>query len=358
MLKVLLFTTLLLSCLFLNAQRPGGVRKSGGRGDNLVGQISGKIIDKTSNKPMEYATITVFHMRTMELASGITSGKNGEFLLDSIKGGMYQIRFSFIGYNTKIMDSVKIHPQNSSVDLGKILLSSIDNQLDEVNVTSDKPFVKYEIDKKVIDVSNLNTTASESAVEVLENVPSINVDIDGNVSLRGNSSFTLLIDNKPTNLDVTDALKLIPANAIQEIEIITNPSARYDAEGVSGIINIILKKNRLSGISALINANTGTNLGTVPGTEIGQFNQLGGDFLVNINHKKTSLTIGGNYKEGEKPRYKRATNETIFDSILSSVEQEGIVSRNFGGYGANFEFEWRPNRKTIFTAGGKLGKRK
>ena len=216
----------------------------------------------------------LFRMRTMKLASGITSGKNGEFVLDNIKGGMYQIRFSFIGYDTKIMDSVKIHPQNSSIDLGKILLYSIDNQLDEVAITSDKPFVKYEIDKKVIDVSNLNTTASESAVEVLENVPSINVDIDGNVSLRGNSSFTLLIDNKPTNLDVTDALKLIPANAIQEIEIITNPSARYDAEGVSGIINIILKKNRLSGISALINANTGTNLGTVPGTEIGQFNQI------------------------------------------------------------------------------------
>jgi len=358
MLKALLFTTLLLSCLFIDAQRPGGGRKPGGRNGDFVGQISGKIIDKNSNKPMEYATITVFRMRNMELASGITSGKNGEFLLDSIKGGMYQVRFSFIGYATKIMDSVKIHPQNSSIDLGKILLSSIDNQLEEVDITSDKPFVKYEIDKKVIDVSNLNTTASESAVEVLENVPSINVDIDGNVSLRGNSSFTLLIDNKPTNLDVTDALKLIPANSIQEIEIITNPSARYDAEGVSGIINIILKKNRLSGISALINANTGTNLGTVPGTEIGQFNQLGGDFLVNINHKKTSLTIGGNYKEGEKPRYKRATNETIFNSILSSVEQEGIVSRNFGGYGANFEFEWRPNRKTIFTAGGKLGKRK
>ncbi len=358
MLKALLFATLLLSCLFTEAQRPGGGRKPGGRSGDFVGQISGKIIDKTSNKPMEYATITVFRLHTMELASGITSGKNGEFVLESIKGGMYQIRFSFIGYTTKIMDSVKIHPQNSSIDLGKILLSSIDNQLDEVNITSDKPFVKYEIDKKVIDVSNLNTTASESAVEVLENIPSINVDIDGNVSLRGNSSFTLLIDNKPTNLDVTDALKLIPANAIQEIEVITNPSARYDAEGVSGIINIILKKNRLSGISALINANTGTNLGTVPGTEIGEFNQLGGDFLVNINHKKTSLTIGGNYKEGEKPRFKRATNETIFDSILSNVEQEGIVSRNFGGYGANFEFEWRPNRKTIFTAGGKLGKRK
>ena len=274
MLKALLFATLLLSCLFTEAQRPGGGRKPGGRSGDFVGQISGKIIDKTSNKPMEYATITVFRMRTMELASGITSGKNGEFVLDSIKGGMYQIRFSFIGYATKIMDSVKIHPQNSSIDLGKILLSSIDNQLDEVAITSDKPFVKYEIDKKVIDVSNLNTTASESAVEVLENVPSISVDIDGNVSLRGNSSFTLLIDNKPTNLDVTDALKLIPANAIQEIEIITNPSARYDAEGVSGIINIILKKNRLSGISALINANTGTNLGTVPGTEIGQFNQI------------------------------------------------------------------------------------
>ena len=266
MLKALLFTTLLLSCLFIDAQRPGGGKKPGERGSNFVGQISGKIIDKSTNKPMEYATITLFRMRTMKLASGITSGKNGEFVLDSIKGGMYQIRFSFIGYDTKIMDSVKIHPQNSSIDYGKILLSYIDNQLDEVDITSDKPFVKYEIDKKVIDVSNLNTTASESAVEVLENVPSINVDIDGNVSLRGNSSFTLLIDNKPTNLDVTDALKLIPANAIQEIEIITNPSARYDAEGVSGIINIILKKNVRLGTHGSINTWVGEDQGFEYGT--------------------------------------------------------------------------------------------
>ena len=188
MLKALLFTTLLLSCLFIEAQRLGGGRKPGGRTGDFVGQISGKIIDKTSNKPMEYATITVFRMRNMELASGITSGKNGEFVLDNIKGGMYQIRFSFIGYDTKIMDSVKIHPQNSSIDLGKILLSSIDNQLDEVDITSDKPFVKYEIDKKVIDVSNLNTTASESAVEVLRNKmtwPQLVVVRPGKVDTQG-----------------------------------------------------------------------------------------------------------------------------------------------------------------------------
>jgi len=356
--KSLLFIILLFSCLLTYSQRPGGGKKPGGRNGNFVGQISGKIIDNVSKKPMEYATVTVFRMRTMELTSGITSGKNGEFLLDSIKGGMYQIRFSFIGYETKTIDSVKIHPQNSIVDLGKIYLKNTDNTLEEVDIVGDKPIVKYEIDKKVIDVSNLNTTASESAVEVLENVPSINVDIDGNVSLRGNSSFTLLIDNKPTNLDVTDALKLIPANTIQEIEIITNPSARFDAEGVSGIINIILKKNRLNGISALINGNAGTNFGTVPGTKIGDFPQLGGDFLVNINHKKISLTIGGNYKGGERPKFKKQTNETTFDSTFSSVNQEGIVSRNFGGYGSNIEFEWRPNRKTIFTAGGKIGTRK
>ena len=148
MLKVSLFAALLLfSCLFLNAQRPDSGRNSERRNGDFVGQISGKIIDKSSNNPMEYATITLFRMRNMELASGITSGKNGEFLLENIKGGMYQIRFSFIGYATKIMDSVKIHPQNSSIDLGKILLFPNDNQLDEVAITSDKPFVKYEIDK-------------------------------------------------------------------------------------------------------------------------------------------------------------------------------------------------------------------
>lgn len=341
MTKYFLFLFLLLGTTVFS-QRPGG--KPGGHRNrgNIKGSISGRIIDMQTKKGMEYVTIALF--KNNDLVTGASSDNRGEFIIENLEMGGYIVKSSFIGYDTHI-DSVKLTPKNPFIDLGNIKLSTVGGLLEEVEISADQPLVKYEIDKKVVDVSNMNTVASQSAVEVLENIPSINVDIDGNVSLRGSGSFTLLIDNKPSTLEISDALKMIPANSIQEIEIITNPSAKFDAEGVSGIINIILKKNRLDGVSALINANVGT------------YNNYGGDFLVNFNRKKLSITVGGNYRTGDRPRFITSSRETIIDTNLSEVNYNGESIRNWGGWGTNLELEWRPNRKSVLSIGGKYGAR-
>ncbi len=340
-----LYTIILLSLITIagNSQRPGGGHKGGNRPD-IKGQISGKVIDTDTKKPMEYVTVAVMRMRNQQVITGATTDKIGEFVIKDVPGGMYSVKLSFLGYETMIVDSVRINPKSMEVDLGKLNLSSTQNELGPVEIVSESA-VRYEIDKKVIDVSNLNVAASETAVEILENVPSINVDIDGNVTLRGSGSFTLLIDGQPSTLDAADALKMIPASTIQDIEIITNPSAKFDSEGVSGILNIILKKNRLEGVSALINGNVGT------------FNNYSGDALVYINNKKTSFTIGGNYRTRDRPRFTESVRRTTIGTDESLLEYDGESNWGRGGYGTNAEFEWRPNRKSSFKIGGNYGMR-
>ena len=129
--------------------------------------------------------------------------------------------------------------------------------LDEVEISSSRPLINYEIDKKIINVEDQINTDGQSAIEILENIPSITISAEGTVSLRGSSSFTLLIDGIPTIMDASDYLASIPASTVKEIEVITNPSAKYDAEGTSGVLNIVTKKNKLEGLSLLINGQLG-----------------------------------------------------------------------------------------------------
>jgi outer membrane receptor protein involved in Fe transport len=185
----------------------------------------------------------------------------------------------------------------------------------------------------------MTTVASATAIEVLENIPSVTVDMDGNVSLRGSSGFTLLIDNKPSPMEATEALQMIPASNIKDIEIITNPSAKYNAEGTSGIINIILKKNKLEGISTLVNLNGGN------------YDNYAGDFLVSINKNKVKFNIGANYRNAN--RYRDITQERLitFNEGESAVNSTGLHRFFRTNYGLNAALEWAPNRKSSFSFG-------
>ena len=223
-----------------------------------IGEISGRVIDSVSNQSMEYVTVALFSEKDSSLLTGAITNGVGEFLIKEIPFGNYYVRFSFIGYRNTIKKGVVISPTKKSVDFNKVILAPEQTMLEDVSVVAEKPLVVYEIDKKVINVADMNTVASATAIEVLENIPSITVDMDGNVSLRGSSGFTLLIDNKPTTMDASEALQLIPASNIKDIEIITNPSAKYNAEGTSGIINLMLKNNKLEGITTLINLTGGS----------------------------------------------------------------------------------------------------
>jgi len=275
--KIFLIGVLIAQTIMGYAIEPDKTANSDKRGD-----IIGTIIDGNDNKPIEYATIAIFTQEDKLITGGISDNK-GFFRLKNNPVGDYYLTVTFMGYKTSKISNIKILADTREIDLGNILLDPNVKELEGVNVVADQSAVQYKIDKKVVNVSQQLTAQSGTAVDVLENVPSVKVDIDGNVSLRGSSSFTVLIDGRPTVLDPSDALAQIPAGAIENIEIITNPSAKYEPNGAAGIINVVTKKNSIQGMSGVVNAN------------VGRFNNYGGDFTLDTRKNKFHYYFGGDY---------------------------------------------------------------
>jgi outer membrane receptor protein involved in Fe transport len=244
------------------------------------GQIEGQVVDSQTNTPVEYANVAVFNASDSSLITGSITSMEGEFDLNNLPLGEYFLRIQFIGYETKMIENIVLTSNDRKFNTGTIQLGMSAIELEGAQITAEKMAVEYKLDRKVINVGQDLDAAGASAVEVLEKAPSIRVDINGDVFLRGSSSFTVLIDGKPSVLEGSEALQQIPANTIENIEIITNPSAKYDPDGTSGIINIVTKKNRLSGFSGMINATAGT--GDKYATDLylnyktGDFNFFGG----------------------------------------------------------------------------------
>jgi outer membrane receptor protein involved in Fe transport len=308
------------------------------------GQISGRVIDEQSKEAMLYVTVSVHNLSDTSLVTGgITDGEGKFKLTDIPAGSSYLFKCSFIGYGTQFQ-TVDFTTQKS-IELGDVVLAPGNKVLDGVDISADKPVVTYEIDKKVVNVEEMDNVASQTAVEVLANIPSISVDMDGNVSLRGSQGFTLLIDGRPSAMPASEALQLIQASNIKDIEIITNPSAKYDAEGTSGIINVILKKNKLEGVSTLVNVNGG-NSGN--GSE---YLNYGGDFLTSINKGKFKFNIGGQYVNRNRFRDITQTRITTIGTEESRIESYGLhrfFGKNFGG---NFAMEYAPDKSNVLSVG-------
>jgi len=216
-------------------------------------------------------------------------------------------------------------------------------------VVADRPTMNYKIDKKVINVSQQHTSASGTAVDILETIPSVSVDIEGNVSLRGSESFTVFIDSKPTVLEPSEALSQIPASAIEQIEVITNPSAKYDPDGTAGIINIITKKNKLQGLSGLINANAG------------MFERYGVDFLVNWRKERVSFFFGGDVNqrgfEGTRSSENRTTYGNANGDTTSYILSDGDFTRSRISYSFRGGMDWLLNPQNSINFEARIGYR-
>ncbi|GAH71027.1 unnamed protein product, partial [marine sediment metagenome] len=246
---------------------------------------------------------------------------NGFFQLTNIRPGIYFVEISFMGYQTHKIENIEITPAEQEFHAGNISLEPIVLQVEGTEIIAERPAITYEIDKKVINVARQTTSVSGSAVDVLENVPSVDVDIEGNVSLRGSENFTVLIDGRPTILDPSDALQQIPASTIENIEIITNPSARYDPEGISGIINVIIKKKTMRGISGIANMNAGLN------------DKYGGNFLISSRRGISNMFLSANYRKYAFPGTQTVENITSANDTASYVFSDGQSMRNWNPYG-------------------------
>lgn len=223
------------------------------------GSISGKIIDKTTKEALPYVSIVVKENGTV-VTGGITED-NGTFTIKNLPLKSYTVEVQFMGYKTQTKP-IALTDTEKSINLGTIILIEEATTLDEVNIVKEVTTIEQKIDRKVITVGRDLTTVGGTASEIMNNIPSVNVDQDGKISLRGNSNVRVLVDGRPTNMDPAQLLKQIPSTSIKKIELITNPSAKYNPEGMSGIINIVLHKNANDGFNG--NFNAGITFGETP----------------------------------------------------------------------------------------------
>lgn len=246
-------------------------------------KVTGKIIDGASNAPLGYASIRLFKMADSSFVSGAITDETGGFIVD-ISAGTYYALSEFIGYKPKFTTNIKVSAANSPLDLGSIKVAASAQTLDEVTVQAEKSSMELTLDKKIFNVGKDLANAGGSAVDILTNVPSVAVDVEGNVSLRGSGNVRILIDGKPSGLvsiKGASGLAQLQGSMIERVEIITNPSARYEAEGMGGVINIVLKKERKEGINGSFDIITGhpTNFGGA----------------ANVNYRKKNLNFFINY---------------------------------------------------------------
>lgn len=220
--------------------------------------ISGKIVDKMTLNPVEYANVVLFKRSDSLMINGTITDSSGTFRINGIHAGKYFLAVSFIGYNKKNID-IDLKSDDKTLYLDTILMENASGSLKEVSIVANVNPVDYRIDKKVINASQQLNSSGGTAIDLLRNVSSVVVDANGTVFVRGSSNFKLLIDNRPSPVQGSEGLEQIPAASVQNIEIITSPSAKYDPEGTAGIINVILKKEKKKGISGILNGSAGMN---------------------------------------------------------------------------------------------------
>jgi outer membrane receptor protein involved in Fe transport len=246
-------------------------------------KVTGKIIDGASNAPLGYASIRLFKTTDSSFVSGAITDETGGFIVD-ISAGTYYALSEFIGYKPQYTTNIKVSAANSPLNLGAIKVAASARTLDEVTVQAEKSSMELSLDKKIFNVGKDLANAGGTAVDILTNVPSVAVDVEGNVSLRGSGNVRILIDGKPSGLvsvKGASGLAQLQGSMIERVEIITNPSARYEAEGMGGVINIVLKKERKEGINGSFDIITGhpTNFGGA----------------ANVNYRKKNLNFFINY---------------------------------------------------------------
>jgi outer membrane receptor protein involved in Fe transport len=289
------------------------------QGNQLV--ISGGITDEKNN-PIPYASVALFTQQDSSMVGGAVSDETGVFQISS-KPGAYFIKITFLSFKEK---TIKLSQTSGNVDLGIINLESSARELEEVVITGEKSQMELQLDKRVFNVGKDLSNTGGNAADILDNIPSVSVGVDGTVSLRGSENVRILINGKPSGLTLRDpdALRQLQANMVERVEVITNPSSRYDAEGEVGIINIVLKENKQNGINGTFTATAG-----YPAF-------YGGSYSLNIRRKKINFfsSYGSDYRSspGYNNTFQRFDREDgIYTSFRNSDRESSELSHNIRG---------------------------
>ncbi|MDH3321976.1 MAG: TonB-dependent receptor [Flavobacteriaceae bacterium] len=314
------------------------------------GIITGLIIDNNTNEPIPYATIIIKNTELKNISGGISDDR-GKFEIKQIPEGRYTLEVQFIGYKT-FSKAIDITSKAYKIDLGTIALEEDAQNLSEVEVRAETSSIVQKIDRKVINIGKDLTSAGASAAEIMNNIQSVSVDRDGNISLRGNTNVRILVDGKPTNISASQLLQQIPSTSIKSIELITNPSAKYNPEGMSGIINIVLNKNANLGFNGNINA----------GLTYGENARFNGSLDLNYRSGKFNFFANYGYNTGKRDNYgevNRTDNNSLqefeFDSdntshlLKTGLDFEINEKNTFSFYTVQNTYDSKSNGSTIVT---------
>ncbi len=307
------------------------------------GVIAGKVKDKSQQVAMQYTNVVLYRFPDSTMVNGTMTNKEGFFKFTGLKNGRYFLKIHFIGFQIKIISNITVSNNKKVIKLPVIYLEPVSSTLQDVEVKASRSRISYQVDKKVVNVTKDLMASAGSAIDVLENVPSVDVDLEGNVTLRGSSNFTVLINGHPSVLKGNDALQQIPASSIQRIEIITNPSAKYDPEGVGGILNIILKKGKNLGFNGMLNGSAGTK------------NKYRGNALLGYRTKKLNLFVSGNGSYRDFNMHVTSDDQTFHPDTVNYRHTliDGIRNRN--GFGINGGLDYYLDKKTTFSLSGEYG---
>ncbi|MFB9863201.1 TonB-dependent receptor domain-containing protein [Rufibacter immobilis] len=328
-----------LLCLFLSVAAAGQAQTTSASAHG-AGKITGLVLDSLSGKPVAYATVALRLKNSTQALDGMLTNDKGQFSFHKVGPGVYTLTFSFIGYAAKTVQDISITAQTPDADAGTIQLHSAANKLQEVTVVGQKPLIEDKGDRLVYNAEQDITNAGGNAADVLKKVPSLAVDPEGNVQLRGSANVRVLINGKTSNImasSLADALKQIPADNIKSVEVMTNPPAKYDAEGTGGVINIITKKNSLQGTSGSV----GVALGTVGSNGFGNLNVRKGKLGVNAGLN------GFKYYVRRKSLMRRQEGEA-----LTNQTAKGKIFG--GGASAQLGLDYELDSLNLFSAGIKL----
>jgi outer membrane receptor protein involved in Fe transport len=310
-------------------------------------KIVGYLLDSLDNKPVDFATIALINKTTNRPLDGAQADQVGKFVLNKVAVGSYKLVISFIGYESKTI-FVDIASKNDDHDLGVIKMQPSAKMLQEVTVEGQRALIEERVDRTIYNAEKDQTNRGGDATDVLKKVPMLSVDLDGNPSLRGSTNVKVLINNKPSTImasSITDALKQIPADMIKSVEVITSPSARYDAEGSAGIINIVTKKNTLQGLTLSFDSSVGAR---------GSNLSMNGNF----RNKTWGMSLGGFGRSEYNVNGRFESNQKTISNGVETTNIQTAESRRQGLFG-NYQlgFDWDINKFNSITSNVRFGVR-
>ncbi len=323
----------------------------------LSGQsISGRLLDKDTSEPLEYATTALYQKEDGTLVTGVITDSDGRFMISGIALGSYRLEVSFIGYNKQLLENLDLTADQKQIDVGIIALTIGTNLLNEVVVTTETATLINKIDRQIFETKKFQNAQGGTATDVLRNLPSVSLNGLGEIQVRGTSGFVILLNGKPVQGNATTLLDQLPANSIQRVEVITAPSAKFDPEGKAGILNILTKKGVTNGTFAQINLKAGMpSIESYDNAEAAQ--RYGLDATYTLRTEKWNFAFGANYQRNDLAGRREGDVFTVINDTLTQFPSDGERSFDEVNYSGRFTVDYTPDERNNYSMGFYGGKR-